>query len=391
MQLKNNEDCIGKAMDLAGLVDLTDFGWHSGWQETYEDVLQGLKAHDQGQAEGVAESVSVARILMDFGKRLIVMSCAGEGWMERPVYSAQNPLLAVGDWVIVGPDTYEEGRVHFVALLPRKTRFSRAAAGIEVKEQIVASNVDIAFLVQSLNHDFNPRRLERYLIATWESGAMPVVLLTKRDLCEEKVYQEKIRIVHEVAVGVDVYAVSATEGEGLEDIRHYFKPGVTVALLGSSGVGKSTLVNALMGEERLKTQDIRADDSKGKHTTTHRELVLLHGGGLILDTPGMRTLALWQAEEAIDQFFGDVSVLVSACRFANCSHLKEPGCAVQMALSSGELSMAHWQSWLKLQKEQRMIDRKIRMKAHMESKKNDRKNRTRESNAVVLRRVQEEY
>jgi ribosome biogenesis GTPase len=172
-------------------------------------------------------------------------------------------------------------------VLTRKTKFSRAAAGIEVKEQIVAANVDTVFLTQSLNRDFNMKRLERYLIAAWESGAVPVVVLTKADCCEN--VADKISAVYVTAPGVEVYAISCVTGEGIEELKKYFMKETTVALLGSSGVGKSTLVNTLAGKELLKTQEIRNDD-RGKHTTTHRELLLLPEGGLVLDTPGMRSL-----------------------------------------------------------------------------------------------------
>ena len=216
-------------------------------------------------------------------------------------------------------------------------------------EQIIAANVDTVFIIQSLNRNFNMRRLERYLIAAWESGAMPVIVLTKADCCDD--VADKVAIVNNTAPGVEVHAISNVTGEGIDEIRKYFARGKTIALLGSSGVGKSTLVNTLMGEELLKTQAIREDDSRGRHTTTHRELVLLPDGGLILDTPGMRSLSLWEADSGMEIMFGDVEELVRLCRFHDCKHQNEPGCAVRESLNTGKLEINRWESWLKLQKE----------------------------------------
>ncbi|MDF2988044.1 MAG: ribosome small subunit-dependent GTPase [Eubacterium sp.] len=296
------------------------------------------------------------RIVADFGQQLRVVTEAGELLVNRPVQKGDSLMqLAVGDWagveVIPGADIF----IRFV--LPRKTKFSRAAAGIEVKEQVVAANADTVFLIQSLNKDFNMKRLERYMIAAWDSGAVPVIVLTKADCCED--VADKLSMVYGTAPGVEVYAISSVTRQGIDEIRKYLQPGRTVALLGSSGVGKSTLVNTLAGEELLKTQSIREDDSRGRHTTTHRELVLMPGGGMILDTPGMRTLSIWESETGMDIMFGDVEELVKHCRFHDCKHQNEPGCAVRAALESGKLEQKRWDSWLKLQKEI----------AHLEAKK----------------------
>ena len=290
------------------------------------------------------------RVLADYGQKLWVACALGESWAEVPARQRNSGevIPAVGDWVALETDgSHENWRI--LSLLPRRTKFSRAAAGQEVKEQVVAANVDTVFLVQSLNQDFNLRRLERYLISSWESGSEAVVVLTKADVCPD--VAEKIAAVQRMAAGVSVFAVSGLTGEGLAELRHYLQPGKTVALLGSSGVGKSTLVNVLAGQELLKTKAIREDDSRGRHTTTHRQLVLLPGGGLILDTPGMRALSLWEADAGMEAVFGDVEQLADQCRFHDCRHQNEPGCAIRRALQNGTLEPERWESWQKLQKE----------------------------------------
>ncbi len=252
---------------------------------------------------------------------------------------------AVGDYVTADLSG-DPAVIHTV--LPRKSVFVRRAAGSARTEQVVAANVDTVFLCMALNNDFNLRRLERYLSVAWDSGATPVVLLTKADLCDD--LPGKLALVEGVAAGVDIITVSVLEKGGCQQIAPYLTEGKTLAFVGSSGVGKSTLINTLLGEDRLKTNGLRSDD-RGRHTTTHRELILLPGGVTVIDTPGMRELGMWDAEEGLSAAFADIEALSAACRFRNCSHRSEPGCAVRAALERGQLSEARLRSYQKLSAE----------------------------------------
>ncbi len=272
---------------------------------------------------------------------------------------------AVGDWVAVALRP-SEGRATIHAVLPRRSAFTRKVAWAETKPQVVAANVDVVFVVCGLDANYNVRRIERYLTLAWESGAQPVVLLTKADLCDD--VDPRVYEVESIAFGVPVHAVSAPHGDGLETVRSYVPAGRTAALLGSSGVGKSTLVNALVGEELLATQGLR-DDGRGRHTTSHRQLVPLPEGGLVLDTPGMRELQLWDADEGMQAAFADVDALAAQCRFADCAHREEPGCAVRAALAGGTLDVERFESWGKLQRELERLARKQDARARSESRK----------------------
>ena len=242
------------------------------------------------------------------------------------------------------------------AVLPRRTAFIRKAAGQGQIPQIVAANVDVAVLAAALTPDFNPRRLERYLAIAWQSGARPLVVLTKADLCED--VDAAVDATRALAAGVDVLAISSTTGEGLADLAGRLLPGETAVLVGSSGAGKSTLVNALAGEARMAVGEVREDDGRGRHTTSHRELILLPSGALILDTPGMRELGLMDADEGITATFDDIDSLAEQCRFHDCGHTNEPGCAVQAALEAGALDPHRWRNYQKLQREAAFSDRK---------------------------------
>lgn len=262
-------------------------------------------------------------------------------------YAGVEEIPTVGDFVMLRfvPD----GDSLITATLPRRTFFARKEPGPVPRMQAVAANFDYVFIMQSLNMDFDPRRLERYLTLAWRSGATPVVLLTKADLVQAPgLYESQ---VDRVAPGVDIHSVSARTGARLENLRTYLRPGKTVVFLGSSGVGKSSLVNALAGEQMMEVGGIREQDSKGRHTTTHRQLLRLDGGGMIIDTPGMRELGMWEVSGGIGDAFADVERYLGQCRFSDCSHTREPGCAIRRAIDFGELPRSRWESYCKLQEE----------------------------------------
>ena len=233
-------------------------------------------------------------------------------------------------------------------LLARSSSFVRKAAFAN-EPQVVAANVDVVLIVTSLAAALNLRRLERTLAIAWEGGATPAVILTKADLCSDVGAQ--LAAIGPIAAGIRVLPVSAVTGLGMTELRGMIPKGTTAVVLGLSGAGKSTLVNILCGQELMATQGVRANDGRGRHTTTHRELVLLPQGGCILDTPGMRELGLWEAESGLAAVFDDIDALASQCRFTNCSHATEPGCAIRAALATGSLDQARWQSYGKLQHE----------------------------------------
>ena len=280
---------------------------------------------------------AAARVISEHRGAYRVRGEGDEVWAKvsgKLRHEALSPLdlPAVGDWVVLEGDLAQGFTIH--SILPRKTHFVRRAAGPDKKPQAVAANVDFVFLVSSLNRDFSPRRLERYLALANESGAEPIILLSKSDLADA---EPAIKEVSVIARDVPIFALSSITGNGIEIIRHYLKDHKTGVLLGSSGVGKSTLINRLLGEERLATQSVRDDDDKGRHTTVHRELVVLPEGGILIDTPGMREIGLWDATAGVDETFDDVAVFAAQCRFTDCRHDKEPGCAVRGAVESGVL------------------------------------------------------
>jgi ribosome biogenesis GTPase len=327
-----------------------------GWSEFFADAFAPYEP----------EGLIPGRVAVQERGAVVLFTAAG-------TLQATGSAVA-GDWVAVQPIPGEErGIVRRV--LPRRTRFARKEPWL-TEEQVVAANVDTAFLVTDCGRDFKPRRLERYLTATWDSGADPVIVLTKSDLADD--VWETLAEAEAVAFGVPVHAVSSVTGAGLDELEPYLAAGRTIALLGSSGVGKSTLANRLLGEELLATGDLRRD-GRGRHTTTHRELVLLPGGALLLDTPGMRELQLWADESALDETFGDVAALAEQCRFTDCAHASEPDCAVRAALAAGTLPRVRWESYRKLQRELRALavkqDARLRSEARKERRRFERSRR----------------
>lgn len=318
---------------------LVDLGWNSFFQKHY----QILTIAGSVPARVISESRGSYRVYCRHGELSAVISgkmryCAGE---EYP---------AVGDWVAVKP-LLKEQKCVIQAVLPRKSRFSRKVVGERTEEQIVATNIDTVFIVSGLDggRSFNLRRMERYLILAWNSGATPVIILNKADLCNN--IDVHVQSVESIAPGVSVHAVSARQKTGLEALRSYLTRGNTAAFLGSSGVGKSALINALLGVEKQVTGEVRQDDRMGRHTTTKRELILLPGGGMVIDTPGMREIQLWAGEEDLQGTFQDIEKLAKRCHFADCSHNAESGCAVKEAIERGELDPARLDSYHKLQNE----------------------------------------
>lgn len=291
-----------------------------------------------------------ARVTAQHKERYEIVCQQGHAYARlktKEYYAGGEPFPTVGDYVMI--DYVETGDSRILATLPRKTFFARRAPGPIPKDQAVAANFDTVFILQSMNGNFNPKRLERYLTLAWQSGADPVILLTKADLVPDPA--DFLDRAAKVAAGAAVHAVSARTGRGLEALAPYLQPGKTLVFLGSSGVGKSSLVNALAGEEIMAAGSIRAADDRGRHTTTHRQLIRLASGVLIIDTPGMRELGMWEAADGLEEAFADVERFLGKCRFSDCRHRQEPGCAIRAALAAGELDPARWESYQKLRAE----------------------------------------
>jgi ribosome biogenesis GTPase len=314
--------------------------------------------------------LELGRVTAEHRGALVLRSEHEEIWADVPGRlrhraASGADLPAVGDWVAFGRHPQAE-RATVESVLPRRTAFVRKAAGFESVEQVVAANVDIVFVVTSLVDDLNPRRLERYLALAWESGAEPVVVLTKSDLCGN--VEAAVAQLGGVTFGVPAHVVSAVTGDGMDELTVHIAGGRTATLVGSSGVGKSTLVNRLCGSERLATGALRSD-GRGRHTTTHRELVVLDAGGCLIDTPGMRELTLWDAEEGLEQAFEDVEELAGGCRFTDCAHRTEPGCAVQAAIAAGTLDAGRLESFRHLQRELRYLEIRHDARARSDARK----------------------
>ncbi|NLB39033.1 MAG: ribosome small subunit-dependent GTPase A [Clostridiales bacterium] len=296
-----------------------------------------------------------ARVTAVHRERYELVCAAGftHGRLKRSAYEAgQADTPTVGDYVIIDDNPLGDSMIP--QTLPRKSFFSRRSAHAGRGGQAVAANFDHVFILQSLNRDLNLRRLERYLTLAWDSGGMPVVLLTKADLKTD--IAAITRQVGAVATGAPVIAVSAVTGQGLEDLQAYLQPGRTIVLLGSTGVGKSTLVNTLSGQDVMAVREIREDDSRGRHTTTHRQLILLPGGAMLIDTPGMRQMGMWDVDGGLDESFADVTQYLGQCRFDDRSHASEPGCAILAAIADGALPPDRWESYQRLKDEARYAD-----------------------------------
>lgn len=311
-----------------------------GASEQYYKIASGYPEYELGKV--ISQEKDLFRVVMD--KEECLARVSGK---FRYNVSAISEFPSVGDFVLI-EHSFKDDVAVIHKVLPRKSVFIRKAAGKNCMEQVVATNIDTVFLCMALNRDFNIRRLERYLSIAWDSGAVPVIILTKIDLCDD--LQAKRFEVENVAIGVPVMETSGLTGDGLQQIKPYLQKTKTVAFIGSSGVGKSTLINRLLGEECLKTNTLRKDD-KGRHTTTHRELFLIPDSGMVIDTPGMRELGMWKAEEGIEHTFSDIEKLAEKCRFHNCTHTSEPGCAVRAAMEDGIIDEERLKSYKKLKAE----------------------------------------
>jgi ribosome biogenesis GTPase len=325
---------------------LRAWGWDEGWAASFE--------------EHAASGHLPARVLTEQRGRYLVATPDGERWAAvsgrlRHAASSLADFPAVGDWLALAPAAppRERGDAPIASLLPRRSRISRRASVELIDERVLAANVDLLLIVQALTHDLNPRRLERYLAMAWSSGASPAVVLNKADLCAD--LPAALARLAPVTAGVPLHVVSATEGRGLVELRAALAPGATAAFVGSSGVGKSTIVNALLGVARQAVQAVRADDERGRHTTVSRELLATPHGALLLDTPGLRSLELWDAGEGLERTFADIQRLAATCRFSDCSHDHEPGCAVMAAVARGELPAERLAAQRKLEREQRAL------------------------------------
>ncbi len=310
-----------------------------GYDEVFAGALEALRAREGALSPGrvVKSGRRQHQVATEHGEVAAVVP-------GRSYVHGERSEPVVGDWVALRT---RRDRTVIAAVLPRRSAFRRRAAGRATASQVIVANVDIALLLMGLDDDFNPRRLERYLALAHASGARPVVVLNKRDLAAD--LARSLADVRAIAPGVPVHAISAKHDDGLDALAPYLQPAVTLALLGSSGVGKSTLLNCLLGHDRQRTAEVRRTDGKGKHTTTARELIALASGALLIDTPGMRELGMWDdAEEGLDMAFADISALAAACRFSDCRHASEPGCAVRDAIATGALDPARLTSFRKL-------------------------------------------
>jgi ribosome biogenesis GTPase len=341
-------------------MSLTEIGWNLFFCEQFEPY----QAQGYVPARVVCGQKHIYDVLSDIGE--LTAQVSGK-FRHQASFDSDFPV--VGDWVVIQPHL-REAKATIHAILPRKTKVSRKVSGGAsrlsggiTEEQVIASNIDTIFIVIGLDRDFNLRRIERYLTFVYNSGANPVIVLNKEDLCVD--LETSLAEVESIAYGVPVHALSAKENQGLEPLLRYLEVGKTAALVGSSGVGKSTIINSLLGSERLRVDFISASTNKGLHTTTHRELIVLPTGGIIMDNPGMRELQLWGDEENLKGTFTDIEDLATQCRFHDCRHESEPGCAVREALEQGILDHKRFRSYLKLKKELLYLEKRRHQSAQV--------------------------
>lgn len=324
-------------------MDLKQLGFNAFFQKQFEQCKY--------------TNISIGRICAEYKESYRIFSEYGElsaiiSGKFRNSCTKREDFPAVGDWVLFN-HIQNEGKAIIQEILQRKSKFSRKVAGNETQEQIIASNVDFAFIVCALNYDFNPRRIERYLSMVWQSSATPVIILSKADLCPN--VEEKIVEVENIAFAVEIHAVNNISKEGIDVLNKYFNNNQTVVLLGSSGVGKSTLINNLANANIMKVNELRNNVDKGRHTTSHKQMIILPNGGMIIDTPGLRELQLWDAQEGISNTFNDIEEIAQYCKFNNCTHNNEPGCAVQKAIKDDLLEAKRLENYLKVRKEQEYL------------------------------------
>ncbi|NQW03218.1 MAG: ribosome small subunit-dependent GTPase A [Acidobacteria bacterium] len=336
---------------------LPELGWNEHFARAYQvhdgpGMLPGRVALEHNQFYRVL--TQDAELLAEAAGRL------------KHEAAGRHELPAVGDWVALKYDAGGDQAV-IRAVLPRLGKFSRKSAGAWTDEQVVAANIDTVFLVSGLDGDFNPRRIERYLTLARQSQARPVVILNKTDLADD--VAEAVALIVGMAPDVPVLAISAVDGQGFESLIPYLGVGMTVALLGSSGVGKSSIVNRLVGARVLPTRSVRESDSRGRHASVHRQMITLPGGGLVIDTPGMRELQLWGVDKGMSTTFEDIDVLGAGCRFRDCRHQKEPGCAVKAAVEDDTLDAARYENYVKLQLESAELQRRLDERALLEQKR----------------------